>query len=192
MNHERTHGFPKGADRLLQGQCDLALRNAGNPELAGRILVVWNARLKTTAGIACYRRRTIYLNPKLKEFGEIEVSRTLLHELAHFLASHRAGRKRIAPHGEEWKKACADLGIPGENRCHSLPFPRKKKSPKFFYRCPCCGNILRRVQPLSSPAACLPCCKKFNKGKYDKRFRFTAFEPGIAVQSFFSFFRRAG
>ena len=37
-----------------------------------------------------------------------EVDRTLRHELAHLLAQWRVGRRRIAPHGKEWRQACRD------------------------------------------------------------------------------------
>jgi predicted SprT family Zn-dependent metalloprotease len=40
-----------------------------------------------------------------------EIDRTLRHELAHLLAQFRVGRRRIAPHGPEWRIACRDLGI---------------------------------------------------------------------------------
>ena len=55
------------------------------------------------------------LNPRLKQLPvpqrASEIRRTLRHELAHLVAYVRAGRRRIKPHGEEWKQACKDLGI---------------------------------------------------------------------------------
>ena len=46
-----------------------------------------------TAGMAYPSRGLIHLNPRLREFGDDEVNRTLRHELAHLLAHHRAGRR---------------------------------------------------------------------------------------------------
>src|SRR5207237_3228502 len=40
-----------------------------------------------------------------------EIERTLRHELAHLLAQWRNGRRRIAPHGSEWSRACRALGL---------------------------------------------------------------------------------
>ena len=77
-------------------------------------------------GTACWRTRRVTLNPKLVEISAEEVSKTLRHELAHLVAQDRAGRRRIAPHGREWRKACADLGIAGEARCHTLPFQARR------------------------------------------------------------------
>ncbi|MDB6080069.1 MAG: family peptidase, partial [Akkermansiaceae bacterium] len=79
------------------------------PELARRVRVSWNARMQTTAGRAWWPDRLIELNPKLKEQAPEEMWRTLRHELAHLVAYERAGRRRIEPHGLEWKAACAEL-----------------------------------------------------------------------------------
>ena len=136
------------------------------------MIVRWNPRLRTTAGLACWRTKTISLNPKLVEISPGEVQRTLRHELAHFLAQHRAGRVRIAAHGPEWREACRDLGIARESRCHNLPFKRSRHERKHFYACRECGTTLARVRPVKKRVACLRCCRKHNAGRYDERYRF--------------------
>lgn len=136
------------------------------------LVVQWNPRLRTTAGQACWHTRTITLNPKLIEISPSEVQRTLRHELAHFLAQYRAGRRRIPAHGAEWRQACRDLGIPREPRCHDLPFKRTRMERKHFYACRTCGTTLARVRPVRKRVACLKCCRKHNDGKYHERFRF--------------------
>lgn len=140
--------------------------------LAERVRVAWNSRMRTTAGLACYQRSEVILNPALKKISEDEVNKTLRHELAHLLARDRSGRKRIAPHGPEWRQACIDLGIPNESRTHELPFARRRQQRKFFYRCPCCQETLSRVRKPRCKIACLPCCRKYAGGKYEERFRF--------------------
>lgn len=142
------------------------------PELAARVVVRWNKRLRTTAGFACYERCEVMLHADLKKISEAEVDKTLRHELAHLLAGARSGKKRIAPHGIEWRQACRDLGIPGEGRTHTLPFMRRRQTRKFFYRCPSCLNILSRVHKPRRPIACLSCCRKHARGHYDERFRY--------------------
>jgi len=165
------------ADPVLERLCRGLLRVAGCPEL--KVSVVWNSRLRTTAGLACWTRKCIILNPRLRDISPREVQRTLRHELAHFVAQHRAGRRTIAAHGPEWRQACRDLGIPREPRCHDIPFPRSRVQRKFFYQCRNCGRSLDRVRPPKRPVACLACCRKHNGGKYDDRFRFlTAPAPG--------------
>lgn len=136
--------------------------------------VFWNDRLRTTAGMACWSKKMILLNPRLIEISPSEVQRTLRHELAHFVAQFRAGRRRIDPHGPEWREACRDLGIPREARCHNLPFKRTRMERKHFYACKHCGTVLARVRPITGRVACLKCCRKHNGGRYHDAFRFVA------------------
>jgi predicted SprT family Zn-dependent metalloprotease len=165
--------LPKaGVDSKLTAQCAEWLTTLGCSDLATQVRVVWNARMRTTAGLAYPAKALIKLNPRICQFGESEVDQTLRHELAHLLAHHRVGRRRISPHGPEWRKACADLGLAGEKRCHNLPLPRREMTRRYVYRCPACRVELRRVRPMRRPSACLACCRKHASGRYDERFRF--------------------
>ena len=100
-----------------------------------------------------------------------EIERTLRHELAHLLAQFRVGRRRIAPHGIEWRQACRDLGIADEARCHNLPFAAKTYARRYVYRCPNCKEEFPRVRRIRRAIACLACCRKHNRGNFDPRFR---------------------
>jgi predicted SprT family Zn-dependent metalloprotease len=155
------------------------LRGAGAMALAGRVRVEWVSRLSTTAGLAFPGRSLVRLNPRLREFGDAEIQRTLRHELAHLLAHERAGRRRIAPHGPEWRRACIDLGLPGEKRTHDLPLPRRVVARRHHYRCVACGVTVARVRPLKRGSACLGCCRAHNRGRYDARFRFERIAPPL-------------
>jgi SprT protein len=159
-------------DSALTELCADLLRKLGYDTLAAQVRVRWNSRMQSTAGLAYPAKALIKLNPRLQAFGFAEVEQTLKHELAHLLAHHRAGRRRISPHGPEWRKACADLGINEENRCHTLPLPRREIVRRHLYQCPACGMAVHRVRPIRRPSACLPCCRKHNSGRYDERFRF--------------------
>jgi len=117
----RPLGTKRGRDFALEERARILLHSLGAGRIANAVRVQWHARLRTAAGRADYGRKLITLNPRLCDFGEEEVERTFLHELAHLLAHCRAGRRRIPPHGDEWRTACEDLGIGGETRCHSLP-----------------------------------------------------------------------
>ena len=140
--------------------------------LAERVRVVWNSRMRTTAGLASYQRWEVILNPALQKISQEEIDKTLRHELAHLLARDRSGRKRITPHGAEWRQACIDLGIPNESRTHQLPFVRRRQQRKFFYCCPFCKETLSRVRKPRRKIACLACCRKHAGGRYEERFRF--------------------
>jgi SprT protein len=199
----------RGRDRALESQAREMLRGLGADELARKVRVEWNPRMRSAAGRAGYRENLISLNPLLLDLNtaatrpEIadtklecnmhsssngtaatiakksrrgavvpeEVDRTLRHELAHLLAQFRVGRRRIAPHGIEWRQACVDLGIAGEARCHNLPFATKSFPPRFVYVCPNCKEEFPRVRRIRHAIACLACCRKHNGGDFDPRFR---------------------
>jgi SprT protein len=146
------------------------LRSLGAARIASGLRVEWNSRLKTAAGRADYREKLISLNPQLVDHPT-EIDRTLRHELAHILAQFRAGRRRISPHGAEWRQACFDLGIADEKRCHNLPFPVRTYIARFIYRCPNCRQEFPRVRRMRRAVACLACCRKHNGGGFDPRFR---------------------
>jgi SprT protein len=146
------------------------LRSLGAAQIAGELRVEWNSRLKTAAGRADYREKLVSLNPRLIEHPD-EIDRTLRHELAHILAQFRAGRRRILPHGNEWRQACVDLGMAHEKRCHNLPFPARTYVARFVYCCPNCHQEFPRVRRVRRAVACLACCRKHNGGDFDPRFR---------------------
>jgi SprT protein len=157
-----------GRDFELERKAREMLQALDASELAAEVHVEWNARLFSAAGRADYRRGLVSLNPRLREHDATEIDRTLRHELAHLLAQFRAGRRRVAPHGAEWRKACRDLGIGDESRTHALPFPINRRSRPFVYECPRCRKEFPRARRIKRAVACLECCRKFNRGKFDK------------------------
>jgi len=161
----------KKRDPILEMQArDLLLPHAA--DLSTRIVVGWNSRMRTAAGVALPSRHEVWLNPLLEGVSREEVERTLLHELAHLLTAHRHPRRKLSPHGEEWRKACRDLGIAGESRTHSLPFSGRRLRRRFILRCPACGAVHTRVRRPREGVACLSCCRIHNGGNYHERFRF--------------------
>jgi SprT protein len=146
------------------------LRSLGAARFATELRVEWNSRLKTAAGRADYRHKLVSLNPRLFEHPA-EIDRTLRHELAHILAQFRAGRRRILPHGDEWRIACRDLGIANEKRCHNLPFPVSARAQRYLYKCPSCRRDFHRTRPIKRAVACLACCRAHNNGEFDPRFQ---------------------
>jgi predicted SprT family Zn-dependent metalloprotease len=159
-----------GRDETLEAQAREWLHALELPGGAKLLTVSWNARLRSTAGYARYPKWAVELNPLLRDF-EGQVERTLKHELAHLIAYHRSGRRRIEPHGREWRQACADLGIAGEKAHHRLPLPRNEVVRKLVYACPACQTTVQRVRKFRRPTACLHCCNKHAGGQYDGRFK---------------------
>ena len=160
----------KGLDPDLERQARELLCSLGATRIARELRVEWNSRLRTAAGRADCRQKLISLNPQLVEHPT-EIDRTLRHELAHILAQFRAGRRRILPHGDEWRAACRDLGIADEKRCHNLPFPVSETTRRYLYRCPYCERDFPRVRRIKRAVACLACCRAHNGGEFDPRFR---------------------
>ena len=160
-----------GRDFALETRAQEILRGLGADDLAREVRVEWNARLFSAAGRADLRRKIVSLNPRLREHDAAEIDRTLRHELAHLLAQFRAGRGRVPPHGSEWRKACRDLGIADEARCHALPFPIQRRTRRFLYRCERCGKEFPRVRRIKRTVARLDCCRQFNAGKFDPKAR---------------------
>ena len=158
-------------DGGLTTWCAETSDSLGLPELARKVRVSWNPRMQTTAGRAWWPDRSIELNPKLRQCEPDELWRTLKHELAHLVAFERCGRRHIDAHGIEWQIACVDLGIPGEQPFHTLPFKRRQLKRNHTYSCPHCFTTIRRVRPIQRTVACYECCRKFNHGAYHDRFR---------------------
>ncbi|MGH7938082.1 MAG: SprT-like domain-containing protein, partial [Chthoniobacterales bacterium] len=102
---------PAGRDHALEAIASELLCRNGAAALAEKVRVEWSARLRSAAGRAEFHAARVILNRRLCAHGEVEIDRTLRHEHAHLLAQHRAGRRRFAPHGVEWRGACSDLGI---------------------------------------------------------------------------------
>ena len=167
---ETPEVFPLLSADALQNRAADLLRALKAENLAAQLRVDWNDRMRTTVGRADFQRSLILLNPALQKFGPAEIDRTLRHELAHLLAYCRS-RRRILPHGREWRKACCDLGIPGERAGHTLPLVGRALHRRFVYRCKSCQQHFPRVRRIRRATACLACCRRFSSGKYDERFR---------------------
>ena len=159
-----------GEDGKLTAEAAELLGRMGLERLAGRVRVTWNKRMRSTAGRAFWPAGRVELNPGLRELGGEVVARTLRHELAHLAAYARAGRRRVSPHGAEWRAACAELGIPGESVTHDLPLKGNVVRRNWRYACPACGEAVERVRRMRGHVACYPCCRAHSGGRYDRRF----------------------
>jgi SprT protein len=160
-----------GRDFQLEANARVILSSLGAVRLAAVVRVEWNPRLRSCAGRADFQEKLVSLNPRLSKYGGAEIDRTLRHELAHLLAQFRAGRRRILPHGREWRDACHDLAIGDERRCHNLPLPTRERTRRFLYKCPSCQRDFPRVRRIKRAIACLACCRAHNGGEFDARFR---------------------
>lgn len=160
-----------GRDSVLSGRCVDLLDQLELPDLKARISVEWNPRMRSAAGRAFWPQGLIQLNSRLAEISPSEVERTVLHELAHLIAYERHPRRAIKSHGREWRRACAEVGIPNEKATHQLELPTRTMRRKWRYQCPACTKIFDRVHRFKQDVACYECCRKTRDGSYDERFR---------------------
>jgi len=160
-----------GRDEKLTKFCAALLKDLGLRDLKGRVSVEWNTRMRSCAGRAFWPKGMIQLNPKLLGISKAEVRQTLLHELAHLIAYERNPNRSIKSHGEEWKQACIDVGIPGEKATHQLALPSRVLKRQWRYECPACGKVIERVRRYKSAVACYDCCLKATGGVYHDSFR---------------------
>lgn len=94
-----------------------------------------------SAGMYCShrRKRWIRYNPYIfaKYFDE-NLENTVPHEVAHYLTDVVTGRKRIAPHGQEWQAMMQLLGCePETTHKFDLEGVPVKRQRRHLYRCGC-------------------------------------------------------
>jgi predicted SprT family Zn-dependent metalloprotease len=115
------------------------------------LTVLWNPRLRTTAGRCHYVRRDgrvvaskIDLNPSLKVEGVAAIRNTFLHELAHAIAGH------AVKHGTGWKATHKALGG-NATRCHeyaSMSAQARQNTRKVVGHCDRCDQKIVRAKAL--------------------------------------------
>lgn len=96
---------------------------------------------------------------------------TLLHEMAHLLEYSQYGQK--PGHGKTFKAHALEIFRQTGLEIQSRHFIDVSKNARYIGTCPSCGNkIYRFRKPRNYNVACRQCCRKYNKGRYSKRFRF--------------------
>ena len=125
----------------------------------GGLPVIWNTRLRTTAGrcMAVHARddawgrkwkpTRIILNPKLKDEGPEAVRSTFLHELAHVVVCQLGHDEN---HGANFYMACNQLGIPKETQYHNYESMTAKE--KLVGYCLDCHWGMKRARYLHRDA----------------------------------------
>lgn len=131
--------------------------------------LAWNSRLSSTAGRFCPGSRDGRRPPLIEvatylsklDDGLEHVRDTILHEMIHYWLWVR-GR----PYGHT-REFHLKMRATGAKRYNPVP---KLRSAKHHYRCPSCARVFPAKRRLG-PVACAACCKTWNRGKFDRRFR---------------------
>jgi predicted SprT family Zn-dependent metalloprotease len=115
-------------------------------------------------GACHYNQRKITLSEKLTAINdESHVRNTLLHEIAHALAGHKAG------HGPQWVATAKMLGCDGQRLYDGNVVTTVSR--KYTGTCPNCGRQIQRHR--RQQISCGQCCKRFNGGKFTPEYLFT-------------------
>jgi predicted SprT family Zn-dependent metalloprotease len=114
-------------------------------------------------GYCDYKNKKISISATLTELNSEErVLNTILHEIAHALAGHKAG------HGLLWKEKAIAIGCDGSRLYNSEEVQGVEKP--FIGTCKSCGKVIERHK--RKKIACGNCCKKLNKGKFSSKYLF--------------------
>ena len=119
---------------------------------------------KRRFGVCKRRKQTISLSRAIVLLNdESEVLDTILHEIAHAMTPGHH-------HDFVWKAKCIEIGAQ-PRRCYSAD---NVVQPEMSWTgtCPNCKKSFRRTKMsrLSRWQACLTCCKKYARGRWDARF----------------------
>lgn len=135
----------------------------------------WNSRLKVVAGRFCPQKRfpndfRFGLKPAVIEIasylkgetgGERLIQDTLGHEMIHYWLWTRG---RPYGHTAEFLAKMRSMGVSRYNPCP------QRRDYRYLYECPECKKAFptrKHVRAL----ACKVCCTRFNRGRFDARFR---------------------
>lgn len=143
--------------------------------------LVWNSRLRTSAGRFCPGSRNplrprapeIEIAAYLKELtdGSAHIRDTLLHEMVHYFLWHK---RRPYGHTAEFHTILKRVGAQRYN-----PVPRLSPV-KHWYECPQCRTKYPARRKLQD-SACAACCKRYNQGHYSARYLLRISSPPLEV-----------
>jgi predicted SprT family Zn-dependent metalloprotease len=98
-----------------------------------QIMVVWNGRMRSRAGVCKPAELLIELNPNiLRSIPDLE--QTFIHELCHMAVSLRWPYAQS--HGLKWRGLMTQLGFKPE-RCHDLTIGRRHVQRRWQAACTC-------------------------------------------------------
>ena len=146
----------------LQKANEIAKENMTKFNLTNNGWILKFTDSKSYYGLCYSNKRLITLSTTLTLLNtEAQFTDTLLHEIAHALTKGHN-------HDKIWKQKAIEIGCNGE-RCYDnkVILPQAK----YTFECPNCKKISRRYRKRVCACACGVCCKKFNNGKFDERFK---------------------
>ncbi|MBV9469414.1 MAG: SprT family zinc-dependent metalloprotease [Abitibacteriaceae bacterium] len=147
--------------------------------------IAWSRQLTRAAGNIDVRQKTIKLSVPLLvdafrvyslfpteykvcgvlcDSSSLALREILKHEMIH-LWLHVRGLP--SGHTMEFRAKARAIGQPRTRHNITLPTPRSG----WVYACPVCNNQFTRRRRYGHAVACSRCCKHFNGGQFDERFK---------------------
>lgn len=124
------------------------------------------SKSKRIFGACSEARKLIKLSAPLTLLNpESEVLKTILHEIAHGLASHKAG------HNKKWQEIARSIGCNGE-RCYDSTIV-VEPLPNFQAVCPGCYNVMKAMRLPKRSASCKDCSGGWFNPKFAFKFHTT-------------------
>jgi len=139
-------------------------RAAGNIDVRHRLI-----KLSMPLLIDAFRRDNLF-GPEFTVCGiecvdsQRALEEILKHEMIH-LWLHERGRP--SGHTPEFRAKAKAIGQPRTRHGIALPTPKSG----WIYACPACRAEFSRRRRYGRAVACARCCKQWNKGRYDERFK---------------------
>jgi len=96
--------------------------------------------------------------------SEAAIREIVKHEMIHLWLHHRG---LPSGHTAAFRAKARQMGQPKTRHQIATPKPRSG----WEYSCPVCKSTFIRRKRYGRPVACAVCCKKFNNGKFDARFK---------------------
>ena len=117
------------------------------PDLARRVTIVYNPRLRTTLGRAMLEDNRVELNVHLLRAYPDELLVTVVHELAHLAVRMLYGE--VSPHGLEFKALMRAVNMPANTTHHLDTAGLKLQQRRYVYlhRCSDCGMMFIARKP---------------------------------------------
>lgn len=128
------------------------------------------ARSKNRLGFCQYNRFNggmIAFSKNYLHLGDEEIRDTILHEIAHAIAGHKAS------HGPEWKRVCRQIGAKPNERADL----KDEDHAEFKWTGICPNNSKHTVKrhaltEKGRRMACGACCRELNGGRFSAKYLF--------------------
>jgi len=110
----------------------------GMSDLADRVQIAYNPRMRTTLGRAILDDLRVELNTRLLLENPEELVAVLAHELAHVVVHVRYG-EAASPHGHQWQTLIRAVNM-SPSRTHGLKVKRRRRRRYLYLHiCSDCG-----------------------------------------------------